>query len=329
MAQVILRTQPDGSVRPVTIPTSVSPSSVPTGSAAGNAVSGGVINTAATAPTSQPQSKTPYTDMANAYAQARRDALAKQRTSMTNQLAQSKAGTAANYDSTAAQAYLNYAKQRNALPEQLNAQGINGGASESALVRMLNNYALTQSSNNASRNAAMSQLQNSYDTALAQLESDTEADIMANNLAMAQKQQEYTDTLNQRALEQYQATMERYTSVKSVDKAIAKLDPNDPNYTAKKQLLQLRKAQIKEAKKGSGGGGGGGRSSRRSGSGGSSSGSGGNNNKNNNKTVSSDRTYRDKVTSYYASQGKSSGSRTIKKKSKSSLNRTQQNSRYK
>ena len=213
-----------------------------------------------------------YINAADAYAKQLRAQQATQRQAMAQQLATSKAGVAADYDSSAAQAYLNYAKQQNALPEQLRAQGINGGASESALVRLGNQYALNQASNNASRNAAMGQLQTTYDTNLANMQNELNRTIADNAYQAQQQQIEFNENLRQRALEQFQATIERFTSVKSVDKAIAGLDKNDPNYTAMKQLLQLRKAQIKAAKSG-GGGGGGGRSYR--GYGGGYSGGGG------------------------------------------------------
>ena len=216
-------------------------------------------------------SKNPYGEIASAYAQQAQKNLSTQEQQMLQQLAASKQGAASNFDSNAAQAYINYAKQQNALPEQLRAQGINGGASESAMVRMQNQFAQNQSANNAARSAAMAQLQNTYDTNIANLRNETNADILANSIALAQQQAQFNDTLNQRALEQYSATIERFTSVKSIDKAIKNLNKNDPNYTAKKQLLQLRKAQIKEAKKNSGGGSGG---SRRSGGGRSYSGGG-------------------------------------------------------
>ena len=200
-----------------------------------------------------------YINAADAYAKQLRAQSAQQQQAMQKQLATSKAGVASNYDSSAAQLYLNYARQQNALPEQLQAQGINGGASESALVRLGNQYALNQSNNNASRNAAMGQLQTAYDTNIANMQNELNQTIAENAYQAQQQQIQFNENLRQKALEQFQATIERFTSVKSVDKAIKNLDKKDPNYTAMKQLLQLRRAQIKEAKKnGSGGGGGGG-----------------------------------------------------------------------
>ena len=194
-------------------------------------------------------SKTPYSDIATAYAKQMRANLATREQQLANQLASSKEGAAANFDSNAAQAYVNYAKQQNALPEQLAQQGVRGGASESAMVRMQNQYAQNQAANNASRGAAMAQLQNTYDTNLANMRAETDQAILDNNLAMAQQQAQYTDTRRQRDLEQYSATIERFRTTKAVDKAIKKLKKTDPNYTGKYRLLKLRRAQIIEAKK--------------------------------------------------------------------------------
>lgn len=194
-------------------------------------------------------STTPYSEIASAYAEQAQKNLATQEQQLAKQLATSKEGAAANFDSNAAQAYVNYARQQNALPEQLRAQGINGGASESAMIRMQNQYAQNQSANNAARGAAMAQLQNTYDTNLANMRAEANQAILDNNLAMAQQQAQYTDTRRQRDLEQYSATIERFRTTKSVDKAIKNLKKTDPNYTGKYRLLKLRRAQIIEAKK--------------------------------------------------------------------------------
>ena len=188
-----------------------------------------------------------YVNAANAYNKQLQSQYAAQQQAMANQLATSKASTASNYDSTAAQAYVNYAKQKNALPEMLRSQGLTGGASESALVNMQNNYALNQSNNEASRAAAMAQLQNTYDTNIANLKSELDRTVADNNYKAKQQQIEFNYNMQQKALEQYKATIERYTSTKQIDKAIKKLNKKDPNYKAMKQLLQLRKAQLKEA----------------------------------------------------------------------------------
>ena len=202
-----------------------------------------------------------YIDAANAYANQLRSQLAQQEKAMNDQLATSKAGVGAQYDSSAAQNYINYMRQQNALPEELQAQGISGGASESATARMMNNYALNQANNSASRNAALGQLQNSFDTNLAEMRHQLDQTIADNAYQAQQQQMQFNYNLQQKALEQFQATIERFTSVNSVNKAINALNPNDPNYTAMKQLLELRRAQLGTSS-GGGGGGGGGRSYR-------------------------------------------------------------------
>lgn len=154
---------------------------------------------------------TPYTDLAKAYEESARKALAQQEAALAQQLATSKQGTKSSYDSNASQNYINYMRQRNALPEQLRAMGVNGGASETAQTRMMNNYAMNQGANEASRAAAIAQLQNSYDTNIANLRNALEERIADNNLALSQNQIQYDDTLAQRAAEEarYNAEVER------------------------------------------------------------------------------------------------------------------------
>ena len=154
---------------------------------------------------------TPYTDLAKAYEESARKALAQQEAALAQQLATSKQGTKSSYDSNASQNYINYMRQRNALPEQLRAMGVNGGASETAQTRMMNNYAMNQGANEASRASALSQLQGAYDTNIANLRNALEERILDNNLALSQSQIQYDDTLAQRAAEEarYNAEVER------------------------------------------------------------------------------------------------------------------------
>lgn len=241
-------------------------------------------------------SATPYVDIAKAYEKKARENLASQETAMANQLAASKKSTNASYDSAAAGNYVNYMKQQNALPEQLARQGIRGGASESAMARIGNNYALNQGNTNAARASALGQLQTAYDNNIANMRQAAEENIMNNNMALQQSQVQYEDTLAQRAaeearyreevaraaqeraediardearyadeqkwkqtewntsrsdkvLEQYAATISRFTSVSSINKAIDKLKAgNDTNKWQKIWLLAQRRAEIKKGK---------------------------------------------------------------------------------
>lgn len=147
------------------------------------------------------QKKMDYLAMAAAYEAAARANFAQQQEAMARQLDASKQSTSSNYDSAAAGNYVNYMKQQNALGEQLAAQGIRGGASESALARIGNNYAQNQGNTTAQRYGALSQLQNSYDTNIANMRSAMEDNILANRLAMEQAQLQYEDTLAQREYE--------------------------------------------------------------------------------------------------------------------------------
>lgn len=203
-------------------------------------------------------SENPYGQIAKAYAKQQNANYKQQKTALKKQLAKSKNATVADFNSNSAQTYINYMRERNALPEQLRAQGVNGGASETALVNMQNQYALNRSNNSAARSSALAQLRDSYATNLANLRQQRNDAILNNNVAMAQQQvayddaqrkyeREYEDTKQQRELEQYSATLERFITVDGVNKAIKKLKKSDPNYKAKKQLLQLRRAQIKQA----------------------------------------------------------------------------------
>lgn len=244
-------------------------------------------------------SATPYLDIAKAYEQQARANLAAQEGQLATQLAASKNASNRQYEGAANANYINYMKQRNALPEQLAAQHINGGASETANVNMLNNYALNRGNTEASRIAALGQLQSTYDTNIANMRQQAEDNILNNRLALEQAQAQYEDTLAQRAveekrykteqnwkkkeykdsksakvLEQYAATISRYTSTESIDKAIKKLKKSKPtNYKQMIWLLQQRKAELNESSGGGGGSSysGGGRSY----SGGSSGGGGG------------------------------------------------------
>lgn len=259
--------------------------------------------------------KSRYVNQYNQYAQktnATRDAYLKQ---LENRYANDQANTNATYDQAARQNYITYRQGQKNLAGELNSLGIRGGASESAAVRMNNAYGNNVATNDAARQTALAQLAQNYadttadynrdiDNQLAQayataLENQSKYEdeqrelarqeaIRQQTLARELEEREYERAryANEKELEQYSATLERFTSEKSVNKAIDKLDSSDPNYTAKLQLLQLRLAQLKGGGKSGGGGGGGSR--RRSGGG---SGGGGGNNNSKSGSSSSSTTY--------------------------------------
>lgn len=160
-----------------------------------------------------PSSDTTYTDIAAAYEANARKSLESQLAALAQQLATSKNATTRNYDSAAAQNYINYMRQQRALPEQLLAQGIRGGASESALTRVGNNYAMNQGSNEASRNSAIAQLQGSHDTSAANLRQTIEDAIMANQLEMRGKQAQFDYQRSQDAYNRWQDALTRQSTL--------------------------------------------------------------------------------------------------------------------
>lgn len=193
-------------------------------------------------------SANPYLDIAKAYEEGARRNLASQEAVLANQLAASKNATNASYDSSAAGNYANYVKQQNALPEQLARQGVTGGASETALTRMANNYALNQGNNEASRNSALGQLQTSYDTNLANLRQAVEENILNNNMSLQQNEVQYQDTLAQRAAEEarYREEVERNQRWRDEDRATAEADKQYERSWAKLQYKDNQKAKMLE-----------------------------------------------------------------------------------
>ena len=190
-------------------------------------------------------SATPYLDIAKAYEQKARQNLATQEQAMKDQLAQSKATTAANYDSAAAGNYINYMKQQNAIGEQLARQGVRGGASESAMARIGNNYALNQGNTNAQRYAAYGALQNAYNTNLANLRQSAEENIANTNMQLQQSQVQYEDTLAQRAKEEARYREELERAIRERQEDIAR-EEDIRNRTWAREDEQLKAANERE-----------------------------------------------------------------------------------
>lgn len=82
-------------------------------------------------------------------------------------LAQNNATTNANYDNSARQAYVDYMRKQRALPSQLQALGVRGGATESGLLNLYNNYGVEHAANEQQRNAELGSNKNSRDDAYA------------------------------------------------------------------------------------------------------------------------------------------------------------------
>lgn len=218
-------------------------------------------------------SETPYIDAYNAYKanqdkiyQQQQEALKSQNTADTNKLN-------SQYDSTARQAYVQNMQSKNALPEQLKAQGVTGGASETALINLANNYGKNIANNESARGTALGDLAQAYANNLSTLSTNYQNTISTAEKEALANQAQYTDTLNQRKLEQYSATIGRFNSVSACNNEIAALNASsDPLKAEKIMLVQAQRAVLQAKAASSSSGSGYYYSSGSSGSSGSSSG---------------------------------------------------------
>ena len=112
-----------------------------------------------------PASQGGYMNAFGQYQQDRTNQLNETRNQLDRTLAQNNATTNANYDSSARQAYVQYMQRQRALPSQLQALGVNGGATESALLNLYNNYGSSHAANEQQRNADLTTNQQNRDDA--------------------------------------------------------------------------------------------------------------------------------------------------------------------
>lgn len=78
-----------------------------------------------------------------------------------NRLESQRSGINSTYEDSAKQAYINYLRQQYQMPETLAAQGINGGATETATLGLTNNYNNSLNSINNEKSKAITTLDNS------------------------------------------------------------------------------------------------------------------------------------------------------------------------
>ena len=106
-----------------------------------------------------------YMKAYNQYAADRQAQLNATRTQLDKTLAQNNATTNANYDNNARQAYVDYMRKQRALPSQLQALGVRGGATESGLLNLYNAYGTEHAANEQQRAAELGTNRNSRDDA--------------------------------------------------------------------------------------------------------------------------------------------------------------------
>lgn len=277
-------------VRPEPNHTTPTNTPVPTPTSSGNKSGGGSdyyqIKIGGKTYNIKPASDGGYLQAYNLYEKSKTNSFNDLANHLKGTLASNNAQTNANYDNNARQAYVNYMRNQRALPSQLQALGVNGGATESGLLNLYNNYGNEHAANEQQRAAELAKNQFNYDDAYFKAKQDLDADLaLQQQTAINNQMQAYKDELTT-----FQASIAKYpTTAKGYEKYTKEIEKlkksNDPLKKYKIDLLKQQRAtqfpdgkpaEVSASSGGSGGGGGGGGGYRRSyGGGGSSSGGGG------------------------------------------------------
>ena len=120
-----------------------------------------------------------------------------QRGRMGEEYGNSQADTNAGYDTSARQNYINYMQAQKNLPDQLNALGIRGGASESSLIRLGANYGTNVANNESARQTALRDLERQYKANLFEAEQNYNKAVASINDTYSNDTRSYMDTFNQ------------------------------------------------------------------------------------------------------------------------------------
>lgn len=228
-----------------------------------------------------------YMNAYQQYEQDRTNQMNATRAQLDKTLEQNNATTNANYDSSARQAYVQYMQRQKALPSQLQSLGVNGGATESGLLNLYNNYGSAHAANEQQRNADLTTNQQNRDDAYNSAYQSYLADLNdQKQTAIANQIDEYNNEVTRfsSSVAQYATTKEGYKQYqKWIDNLAAS---NDPLKDIKVALVRQQMAsQFPDGMPSGGSGGSGGGSRRIGGSRRSGGGSGGGSNKSAKKAV--------------------------------------------
>lgn len=211
--------------------------------------------------------KTPYTKLYNdvaKYEKASRDAYV---SGLGNQLKADQGTTNAQYNNNARQYYIQNMQAQKSLPAQLANNGLTGGASESAVIRMNNAYGQNLANNESGRATSLNNLQTTYNNNVAEFDRNYKANLSKAYQTSMENQLKYEQEQKKLDLQYFaNSVANRYNSSKAWKKAISKMKKSkDSNKKYKVALLEQGFTNWKIAKKkSSGGGGGGGGGYRRS-----------------------------------------------------------------
>lgn len=234
-----------------------------------------------------PASSGGYMKAYEQYAQDREAQLNAQRDALQATLNQNNQTTNANYDNSARQAYVDYMRKQRALPSQLQALGVRGGATESGLLNLYNNYGVSHAANEQQRNADLTTNQHSYDDAYNTAYQNYLSDLNE------QKQQAISNQINEynNEVTRFSSTVAQYPSTKAGYNAYQTWINNlsasaDPLKDIKIAIIRQQMAAQFPTGSPSSGGSSGGSSRSRSRSSGGSGGSGGGNSGGSSKAAS-------------------------------------------
>ena len=225
-----------------------------------------------------PASSGGYMQAYEQYAQSAADARKKYEENLANTLAENNATTNSNYDNNARQAYVDYMRKQKALPSTLQALGVRGGATESGLLNLYNNYGTSHAANEQQRAADLTSNQQNYNDTLFNYVQNYDADLLEKEQTAINNQiNEYNNEITRfsSSVAQYPSTTAGY---KAYQQWIANLEASaDPLKDIKVALVRQQMASQFPDGAPSSGGSGGSRSRSRSyssgGGGGNTSGS--------------------------------------------------------
>jgi len=140
------------------------------------------------------------------------DNLNETRNQLANQYNRSKTNINQDAENSLRQAYINNMMNRKNLGQQMSAQGLTGGATETTLASMANNYGNARNGINTTLNNNLSDLEGNYSDNLSQAQQAYNSAVASANLAKAQQAMQLENALanNQiSALGDYQTLMQR------------------------------------------------------------------------------------------------------------------------
>lgn len=197
---------------------------------------------------SSSNSATPYQDIYNQYAKQQRTI----RDAYTQRLADDKTAKEgevnSQYNANNQRNYINYMQAKKNLPSELNAAGINGGATESSLLRLGTNYGSNVAENESGRAANLAALAQTYASKQAEYDEEFDNKLQSAYLTMLENQNKYEQEQREKDLQYFANSITgRYSDVKDYQELIKQLKASsDPNKNYKIALAEQAMNALKK-----------------------------------------------------------------------------------